>query len=100
MLIIIITEHPLASFTFSQVPRDVSDAIYGRVQGAYYDTQNEWWFVPCGQYLNISFSFGGRSYPVHPLDVVDDNFAKLDNTGKRVCIGAVCIYLIHQILVT
>jgi len=79
----------LRSFTLSQVPREVSDAIYGRVRGAYYDSQNEWWLVPCGQYLNISFNFAGLNYPIHPFDAVDDNFAKLDSTGKRVCIGAV-----------
>ncbi|KIK01896.1 hypothetical protein K443DRAFT_678040 [Laccaria amethystina LaAM-08-1] len=77
-----------SGFTFSQVPRDISDAIYGRVNGAYYDTQNEWWLVPCGQYLNVSFNFGGNSYPVHPLDLVDDNFSQIDSTGKKVCIGA------------
>jgi len=76
-------------FTFSQVPRDVSDAIYGRVQGAYYDEKNQWWLVPCGQYLNISFNFAGINYPIHPLDTVDDNFQRTDATGKKVCIGAV-----------
>jgi len=77
-----------SGFTFSQVPRDVSDAIYGRVRGAYYDSTNQWWLVPCGQYLNISFNFAGINYPIHPLDVVDDNFARTDSTGKKVCIGA------------
>ncbi|PPR00432.1 hypothetical protein CVT24_004493 [Panaeolus cyanescens] len=77
-----------SGFTFSQVPRDVSDAIYGRVRGAYYDTENEWWLVPCGQYLNVSFNFAGINYPVHPLDLVDDNFLRTDPTGKKVCIGA------------
>ncbi|KAG6836699.1 hypothetical protein H0H93_004675 [Arthromyces matolae] len=77
-----------SGFTFSQVPRDVSDAIYGRVQGAVYDTTNQYWTVPCGQYLNISLSFGGIQYPVHPLDAVDDNFAAKDSSGNRVCIGA------------
>lgn len=73
----------------SQVPRQVSDAIYGRVQGAVYDTKNEYWTVPCGQYLNISFGFGGRQYPIHPLDTVDDNFGKVDANGNHICIGAV-----------
>ncbi|KAF9013318.1 aspartic peptidase A1 [Cyathus striatus] len=77
-----------SGFTFSQVPRDISDAIYGRVQGAVYDSTNEYWTIPCGQYLNITFMFGGKPYPVHPLDVVDDNFGQIDSTGKRVCIGA------------
>ena len=84
--------YDLRRFTFSQVPRDVSDAIYGRVRGAYYDAQNEWWLVPCGQYLNITFNFGGHSFPIHPLDIVDDNFNKVDSTGKKVCIGAVRIF--------
>lgn len=77
-----------SGYTFSQVPRAMSDAIYGRVQGAYYDTVNQWWAIPCGQYLNVSFNFGGNNYPIHPLDLVDDNFAQVDSTGKKVCIGA------------
>ncbi|KAH0585943.1 Pregnancy-associated glycoprotein 2 [Termitomyces sp. J132] len=77
-----------SGFTFNQVPRKVSDAIYGRVQGAVYDEKNEYWTIPCGQYLNISISFGGVHYPVHPLDTVDDNFNVQDASGNRVCIGA------------
>ncbi|KAJ7486167.1 aspartic peptidase A1 [Mycena galericulata] len=77
-----------SGFTFSQVPRDMSDAIYGRVQGAVYDTTNQWWTVPCGQILNLTFYFGGTAFPIHPLDVVDDNFKILDANGNHVCIGA------------
>lgn len=76
-----------SGFTFSQVPRDVSDAIYGRVQGAVYDEANEYWTVPCGQELNIAFSFGGHEYPIHPLDTVNDNFNIVDKAGNKVCIG-------------
>lgn len=77
-----------SGFTFSQVPRDMSDAIYGRVQGAVYDSTNEWWTVPCGQMINLTFSFGGVAFPIHPLDVVDDNFKIMDKNGNHVCIGA------------
>jgi len=77
-----------SGFTFSQVSRAVSDAIYGRVQGAVYDTRNEYWTVPCGQYLNISFGFGGLRYPIHPLDTVDDNFGQVDANGNHICVGA------------
>ncbi|KAG9227430.1 hypothetical protein PTI98_010955 [Pleurotus ostreatus] len=77
-----------SGFTFSQVPRDISDAIYGRVRGAVYDTENEYWTVPCGQYLSLSFRFGGVEYPVHPMDIVNDDFAITDKMGNRVCIGA------------
>jgi len=76
-----------SGFTFSQVPRDVADAIYGRVQGAQYDEQNQYWTVPCGQYLNVSLNFGGTNYPVHPLDTVDDNFHITNPSGNSACIG-------------
>ncbi|KAF8630946.1 hypothetical protein AX17_005303 [Amanita inopinata Kibby_2008] len=76
-----------SGFTFSQVPRDVADAIYGRVQGAVYNTKTQYWTVPCGQYLNLTINFGGVSYPIHPLDSVDDSFHIFDDNGNRVCIG-------------
>lgn len=50
-----------SGFTLPQVPRSVSDAIYGRVQGAEYDSKNGWWLVPCSQELNISFVLGGQT---------------------------------------
>jgi len=50
-----------SGFTLPQVPRTVSDAIYGRVQSAEYDTTNGWWLIPCGQELNISVVFGGQT---------------------------------------
>ncbi|KAF8895612.1 aspartic peptidase A1 [Infundibulicybe gibba] len=77
-----------SGFTFSQVPRDVADAIYGRARGAIYDTEQELWTLPCGQVLNLTFNFGGLPYPVHPLDVVDDNFSKTDANGNKICIGS------------
>jgi len=83
----------------SQVPRDVSDAIYGRVQGAVYDTKHEYWTVPCGQLLNLTFNLGGNSYPVHPLDVVDDDFGITDSNGNSVCIGAVRVMIMLWIVV-
>jgi len=68
-------------FTRSQVPRKVADAIYGRVQGAIYNTSEEMWYLPCDQYLNISLSFGGVKYPIHPLDVVSSDFSSEDPSG-------------------
>jgi len=74
-------------FTFPQVPRPVSDAIYGCVQGAEYDTKNQLWLVPCDQLLNISFNFGGQNYPIHPLDTVSADFNMTSSTGKSMCVG-------------
>jgi hypothetical protein len=80
------------SFTLTQLPRAISDAIYGRVKGAIFDTKHQWWTVPCGQYLNVSFNFAGQNYPIHPLDLVDDNLKLVDTTGQKVCLGAVRFY--------
>lgn len=72
-----------------QVPRSVSDAIYGRVQGAAYDTASQLWTIPCTQLLNISFNFGGVNFPIHPLDVSSSDFALKNAAGETVCAGAV-----------
>ena len=63
-----------SGFTLPQVPRSVSDAIYGRVQGAEWSTSNQAWLVPCGQLINLMLNFGAISYPVHPLDVSSSDF--------------------------
>lgn len=63
-----------SGFTFSQVPRKMADAIYGRVQGANYSQEQGLWMVPCDQELNITFTFAGVKMPVHPLDVVSGDF--------------------------
>jgi len=77
-----------SGFTFPQVPRDMADAIYGRVQGAVYDTTLQIWTLPCDQLLNISFNFGGVNFPIHPLDTVNNDFNYKDGSGKPACIGA------------
>jgi hypothetical protein len=77
-----------SGFTLPQVPREMADAIYGRVQGAIYDTTQQLWTLPCGQLLNISFNFGGVNFPIHPLDTVNNDFSYTDGSGKPACIGA------------
>ncbi|RDX50356.1 aspartic peptidase A1 [Lentinus brumalis] len=76
-----------SGFTLPQVPRAMADAIYGRVQGAEYNSVSEVWTIPCDQYLNISFKFGGIEYPIHPLDVSSSDFNMVDSTGNTVCVG-------------
>jgi hypothetical protein len=44
---------------YPQVPRDVADAIYGRVPGAEYDSKHQMWTIPCGIEVNLTFSIGG-----------------------------------------
>ena len=76
-----------SGFTLPQVPRDVADAIYGRVQGAEWNADNEVWTIPCDQMLNISFKFGGVDFPIHPLDTSSSDFGLINSEGKSVCVG-------------
>lgn len=76
-----------SGFTLPQVPRSVSDAIYGRVQGAEWSTSSEAWLVPCGQLINVTFNFGGVSYPIHPLDVSSSDFGVTFSNGNPACLG-------------
>jgi len=79
-----------SGFTLPQVPRKVSDAIYGRVQGAEWSAANGAWLVPCGQLINVTFNFGGVSYPIHPLDVSSSDFGVIFSNGNPACLGTVC----------
>ncbi|OJA17759.1 hypothetical protein AZE42_04864 [Rhizopogon vesiculosus] len=76
-----------SGFTLPQVPRTVSDAIYGRVQGAEWSTASQAWLVPCGQLINVTFNFGGVSYPIHPLDVSSSDFGVTFSNGNAACLG-------------
>lgn len=76
-----------SGFTLPQVPRTVSDAIYGRVQGAEWSASSEAWLVPCEQLINVTFNFGGVSYPIHPLDVSSSDFGVTFSNGNPACLG-------------
>jgi len=77
-----------SGYTLPQVPRTMSDAIYGRVPGAAYDTTNGYWTVPCDSLVNLTFIFGGVEIFVHPLDVVMSEFNYKDANGNTQCVGS------------
>lgn len=76
-------------FTLTQVPRYVSDAIYGRVPGAVFDQKSQFWTVPCDSLINVSFKFGGTEIPIHPLDTAMSEFNYEDSNGDTACVGSV-----------
>jgi len=82
-----------SGFTLTQVPRYVSDAIYGRVPGAVFSENDQFWTVPCDSLIHISFKFGGVEIPVHPLDAVMSEFSYKDANGKTACVGSVSLSL-------
>lgn len=84
-----------SGYTLPQVPRAMSDAIYGRVQGAEYNEQLGAWIVPCAQLINLSFMFGGNEYPIHPLDVSSSDFNVVDSKGNPACLGTVSCSVLY-----
>ncbi|KAH9480602.1 Saccharopepsin [Psilocybe cubensis] len=82
-------------FTLPQVTRSIAEAIYGKFVGSKF-TQlpglGGVWVLPCEQEVNITFSFGGKLYPIHPLDMSFEpsvvNLTDFQTTsGERGCIG-------------
>ena len=43
--------------------------------------------LPCDVELNVTFKFGGVSYPIHPLDTSLD-LGRTNSSGDALCIGA------------
>jgi len=62
-----------SGFSLPQVPKNISDAFYGRVNGANFnenaDIGSPAWELPCDQILTASFAIGGVNYSIHPLDM-------------------------------
>ncbi|KAG6815160.1 hypothetical protein H0H93_010747 [Arthromyces matolae] len=82
-------------FTLPQVPSSVAEAIYGRFHGAQLVTTEsvgKIWLLPCLQEVNITFQFGGKLFPIHPLDATLDptviGLSEItDSKGNPLCIG-------------
>ena len=73
-------------FTFPQVPKPLSDAIYQQIPGATFDKDAFQWIVPCDQEVNITVVIGNQKYPVHPWDA--SMKLRLNGAPLR-CYGAV-----------
>ncbi|KAJ6584097.1 aspartic peptidase domain-containing protein [Mycena vulgaris] len=82
-------------FSLPQVPSSVAKAVYSRFDGAELvkdPSLGNVWIVPCTQEVNVTLKFGGKAYPVHPLDTTIDpkifNLAPRKNSkGVNSCIG-------------
>ena len=44
------------------------------------------WIVDCDAEINVTFKIGGQSYPIHPLDVTQED---VDSNGNFYCYGTV-----------
>ncbi|KAI0732205.1 acid protease [Fomitopsis betulina] len=70
-------------YTYPPIPKNAVDAIYSGIDGAYYDTVNNLWVVPCNKATSLEFQFGDMSVPIHPLDLT--TFAQIN--GTQVCVN-------------
>lgn len=84
-----------SGFTLPQVSRGVADAIYGRFHGAEYVTVSgigSTYILPCDSEVNVTFRFGGRAYPMHPLDMTMDPSglglgSVMNSKGELACVA-------------
>ncbi|KLO13868.1 acid protease [Schizopora paradoxa] len=76
-----------SGFALPPVPENVASAIYGRVPGSVLNQTDGYWMIPCSYELNISFSFGGVKYPIHPLDLSLPFDPNGDALADDMCIG-------------
>ncbi|KAJ7704726.1 aspartic peptidase domain-containing protein [Mycena olivaceomarginata] len=82
-------------FSLPQVPSSVAKAIYGSFKDAELINDpsiGQIWILPCTQEVNITLKFGGKAYPVHPLDAAVDPLtfgldARQTSSGKKACLG-------------
>jgi len=69
--------------SYTYTTEAVATAIYGSVPGAYYDSNQVRWVVPCEAEIDMGLQIGGNIYPLHPLDVTPNGL-----TDPSQCIGS------------
>jgi hypothetical protein len=85
-----------SGFSLPQVPKSFADAYYSSFPGAEYGNVagiGDTWILPCASEVNISYKFGGITFPVHPLDATLEpqtlGLEGVQNSqGEDCCIGA------------
>ncbi|KDQ62633.1 hypothetical protein JAAARDRAFT_30550 [Jaapia argillacea MUCL 33604] len=76
-----------SGFTLPQVPPAVAAGIYQNITGAKLQDISglgSAWTLPCNVPANVTFKFGGMSFPVHPLDLSSEGFQLSDGS----CLGS------------
>ncbi|KAI0343282.1 acid protease [Trametopsis cervina] len=56
-------------FTFPQIPAAAVDAIYSNIPGAVFNATSGLFNLPCDFPVSMSFELGGKTVPIHPLDI-------------------------------
>ncbi|KAI0921265.1 hypothetical protein AcW2_006291 [Taiwanofungus camphoratus] len=69
--------------SYTYVPTDICNAIYGSISGAKYDSSLGQWVVPCSAEVDVALQFGGSVYPINPLDMTPASL-----TDPSTCVGS------------
>ncbi|RPD60497.1 acid protease [Lentinus tigrinus ALCF2SS1-7] len=78
--------------SFIRGPNYYAHAIYKDLPGAALTDkidpsgQSVWYTVPCNTKLNLTFSFSGNKYPIHPIDAIE---VFMNGDGTFMCVGTV-----------
>jgi hypothetical protein len=70
--------------------RVITDAMYASLPGSRLKNVTllgEMWSVPCTAEVNVSLSFGGVRYPVHPLDISAPLALLTGDASQEGCVG-------------
>ncbi|KAI0652538.1 aspartic peptidase domain-containing protein [Trametes meyenii] len=56
--------------TLAVVPAALAEAVYGSIPGSVLvEGAQSFWAVPCNSSANVTATFGGQDFPIHPLDL-------------------------------
>ncbi|KAJ7498927.1 aspartic peptidase domain-containing protein [Mycena latifolia] len=69
--------------SYTYAPTAICDAIYSGVSGAQYSATLGQWVVPCDAEVDIALQFGGKVFPIHPLDVTPTSLS-----NASLCVGS------------
>ncbi|KAG8713904.1 hypothetical protein FRC11_010553 [Ceratobasidium sp. 423] len=70
------------------LPKWAVDAIYGHIPGSVYLSEDGLWIVPCMGEAKVTFTIGGVTVPVHPLDLSIPAVFSIDGTNQTFCYNA------------
>jgi hypothetical protein len=60
--------------------------MYASLPGAQFSEENNLWVVPCDAEVNVTWTFGGKEIPIHPLDTIATGVF-LGNPHDPLCYG-------------
>ncbi|KAF8604674.1 acid protease, partial [Ceratobasidium sp. AG-I] len=77
-------------FSLPQLTTDIAHAVYSSMGGVLVedDPTNATYVVPCLAETKLTFYIGGRTIPIHPLDLTYVTTAELDRKNYTICINA------------